>query len=100
MACFIGSGLQIPRARARGLIEASCEHARRGDPGQFRVGPHLRLRIPAGKEIPSSFLGVATPVLAGYAELGITGLMPSGGLCRVLPVSGSGAARESLVCSA
>jgi hypothetical protein len=41
------------------------------------------LRIPAVKEIPSSFLGVATPVLAGYAELGITGLMPSAGLCRV-----------------
>jgi hypothetical protein len=32
---------------------------------------------------PSDGCGpVATPVLAGYAELGITGLMPSAGLCR------------------
>jgi hypothetical protein len=38
--------------------------------------------------------------LAGYAELGITGLMPSTGLCRVLRVNGSGAGTESWVCSA
>jgi hypothetical protein len=30
----------------------------------------------------------------------ITGLMPRAGLCRVLPVSGSGAATETWVCSA
>jgi hypothetical protein len=38
--------------------------------------------------------------LASYAELGITGLMPSSGLCRVLRVNGSGADTESWVCSA
>jgi hypothetical protein len=38
--------------------------------------------------------------LAGYADLGITGLKPSSGLCRVLRVNGSGAATESWVCSA
>ena len=30
----------------------------------------------------------------------LTGLMPSAGLCRVLPVNGSGAGTESWVCSA
>jgi len=38
--------------------------------------------------------------LAGYAELGITGLMPSSGLCRVLRVNGCVAGTESWVCSA
>jgi hypothetical protein len=73
--------LSSPRLRRHYTLAATLMIA-----GQLRtrrtVGPHLRLRIPAGKEIPSSFLGVATPVLAGYAELGITGLMPSAGLCR------------------
>jgi hypothetical protein len=38
--------------------------------------------------------------LAGYAELGITGLMPSAGLCRALRVNGNGAVPESWVYSA